>query len=362
VANEQTSTGIKFKVLLGTTEVPDADFTSFVVEKDLNQPDMAVITLRNQDHRNSEWDQGQDVEVKTSDSNTSIFKGTIVGVEPIYRGDGENRVVIRAYGPLHLLLRGKKSRTFQKQSDAKIVQTIAGEYGLSPKCGTKVNITHNHVYQHNQTDLEFLRTRAARLGYSVWVEGTTLHFDKPDTSASANIKFEMAKEAIAGHHLKSFAPRLSSSGIVKKVTVQGWDPEKKDKIIGEATAASSKLGSTDAAAALGSPFKKEAMTKTFVVDHPIFSPEEAKAIAEAKLAELMLSYITGEAEAFGNPEYKPGVVVQITINPDKKDDRFNGSYLVTGCTHRFTTGGGAGKADGYMTVLRVSRDAQKPAS
>ena len=65
--------------------------------------------------------------------------------------------------------------------------------------------------------------------------------------------------------------------------------------------------------------------------------------------------------AFGKPEYKPGIVVTITINKDVADDKFNGMYLVTGCTHRFTrASGGGGKGDGYMTVLRVARDAEKP--
>lgn len=358
--DNHSGTGIKFAVSIGSSPVPEPDFVSFVVEQDLNQPDMAVITLRNPDHRHStKWEQGQDLEVKVSDANTSIFKGKVVGLEPLYRGDGENRCVIRAYGPLHLLLRGRKSRTFQDQTDSKIVQAIAGEYGLQPKCGSKVNITHKHVYQHNQTDLEFLRTRAARLGYAVWVEGTTLHFDKPDPAADSSIVFKVNEKPLEGHSLKSFAPRLSSAGVVKTVVVQGWDPEKKEQITAEAQAASSKLGTTDAGSALKDPFTKAAMTKTYVVDHPIASKDEAKAIAEAKLAEHMLGFITGEAEAFGNPAYKPGIVVKIVINPDKQDDRFNGKYLITGCTHRFVSGGGAGKNDGYMTVLRVSRDAEK---
>jgi len=356
------ASGINFDIFIKETEIPDEEIVSFVVEQDLNQPDMAVISLRNNDHRHStQWEQGQPVEVKLHDSGTCIFKGSVVGIEPTYKPGGESRCVIRAYGPLHLMLRGRKSRTFQDQSDKQIVEKIAGEYSLTPKCGSAVNITHKHVYQHNQNDLEFLRTRAARLGYAVWVEGTNLFFDKPKTDQDSKIEFKLSDKPIDGHHLKTFAPRLSSAGVVKKVVVQGWDPEKKEKITGEANAKASQLGATHAGGALKDPFDKDPMTKTFVVDHPIASAEEAKAIAEAKLAEAMLGYITGEAEAFGKPDYKPGIVVKITINPDKADDKFNGKYLVTGCTHRYSRGaGGGGKGDGYMTVLRVCRDAEKP--
>ena len=357
--------GLNFDVLINEVEVPDEEVLAFVIEQDLNQPDMAVITLRNAGQKHSvACDQGQAVEIKLTDAKKVVFKGSVVGVEPIYRPGGDDKCVVRAYGPLHLLLRGRKSRTFQDQSDKQIVEKIAGEYRLTPKCGSAVNITHKHVYQHNQNDLEFLRTRAARLGYAVWVEGSDLYFDKPKTDVDSKIVFKLSDKPLEGHHLKTFAPRLSSAGVVKKVVVQGWDPEKKEKITGEASAKDSKLGSTHAGSALKDPFTKDPMTKTFVVDHPIFSTEEAKAIAEARLAEAMLGYITGDAEAFGKPDYKPGIVVTITINPDKADDKFNGMYLVTGCTHRFTRaaggGGGGGKGDGYMTVLRVARDAEKP--
>lgn len=354
------ASAVDFDVYVGAYEIPDQEILSFTIDLDFDQPSMAVVTLRNQGHRHSStWLQGEPLEIKVhDDSKLSVFNGSIVGIEPLYKADGNNRCVLRAYDPLHLLLRGRKSRTFQDKSDKKIVEEIAGEYGLKPSCGSAVNITHKHIYQHNQTDLEFLRTRAARLGYSVWVEGKELFFDKPRKDKSSNVEFKVSTQPIGGHHLKSFAPRMSSAAVVKKVTVQGWDPEKKEKIVGEAEAKDSPLGKANASTILTGPFAKEPMSKTFVVDHPIASPEEAKAIAEAKLEEHMLGYITGEAEAFGKPEYKPGMVVKIVINEDQADDRFNGSYLITGVTHRYVRSGGPG--DGYMTVLRVARDAEKP--
>jgi hypothetical protein len=140
------------------------------------------------------------------------------------------------------------------------------------------------------------------------------------------------------------------------VTVRGWDPEKKQEIVGEATASSSKLGATNAAAA-SDAFGE---VKTFTVDHPIASVEEAKAIAQAKLDDLSMSYITGEAECFGNPTYKPGVVVKITVNPEQADDVFNGKYFVSGVAHIYShAGGGAGGGGGYTTILKLARDAQK---
>lgn len=356
------ATAAKVKVSIAGTDVPDDELIRFVVDQDLNQPWMAVVTLQNKGNRHSNTHaQGDAVEIKVSDDNKTIFKGEVVGIEPTFEAGGESKCVIRAFDKLHRLLRGRKSRTFQNQSDNDIVNTVVGDHGLSAQCGSDVNIQHKHVYQHAQTDLEFLRLRASRIGYSVWVEDTTLHFEKPKTDQDSGIEFKISKNPGPGannHRIKKFAPRISSAGIVKKVTVRGWDPEKKAEIVGEATASGSKLGATNAAAA-SNTFGE---VKTFTVDHPIASVEEAKAIAQAKLDDYSMGYVTGEAECIGNAAYKPGIVVKITVDEEHADDMFNGKYFLTGCAHMYSHGGGghgASAGGGYTTVLKVARDAQK---
>ncbi len=344
-------------VVIDGKDVPDDELIRFVVDMDLNQADMAVITLVNKGNRHSNaHKQGDSVEIKVTKDKKTIFKGEIVGIEPTFDAGADSKCTIRAFNKLHRLLRGRKSRTFQDQSDNAIVNTIVGDHGLSAQCGSDVNITHKHVYQHNQTDLEFLRNRAARIGYAVWVDDATLHFEKPKTDKDSGISLKLMKEEAGTPGLKRFAPRMSSSQVVKEVTVQGWDPQKKEAIVGKVTAASSKLGASDAAAATSSAFGD---TKTFTVDHPIFSVEEAKAIAQSKLDEYQMSYITGEAECFGSPDFKPGTVVSITVNEEKADDLFNGKYFVNGCAHLFSHGAGGGGSGGYTTVLKLARDAQK---
>jgi uncharacterized protein involved in type VI secretion and phage assembly len=76
----------------------------------------------------------------------------------------------------------------------------------------------------------------------------------------------------------------------------------------------------------------------YEVDQPISTQEQADEIAAAKLESRMRSFITAEAEASGDPKIKPGVFVEISA----VGDRFNGKYLVTGVTHRYTAAGGYG--------------------
>lgn len=355
---------VAFEVKCGSS-VDSNEVMSFVVDQDLGQPDMCAVTLQNELHQySSKIKLGDDVEISIGGgSGTPIFKGEVVGLEPSYKtskSGGENTITVRAFNRLHRLLRGRKSKTYLEQSDQDIVSAIAGEHGLSPQCGNKTKITHKHVYQHNQTDLEFLRIRAARIGYEVWVEDKTLYFDEPKTDKDSGVKllYSDTETALQGGQifLSFFAPRMSSAGVVDSVTVRGWNPEKKEEVVGEAKAKKSKLGKTSADAAAKQAF---GATVTFEVDHPIFSVEEAKAIAEAKLKEAMMGYMTGEGECRGSPEIKPGIVIAITVNRDEESDRFNGKYLVMGVSHRYAQG--RGDAGGYSTGFRVSRDAEGPA-
>jgi uncharacterized protein len=338
------------------TRIEDGKLQAFSIDQDLSQPDMCVLVLRNEGSEIShEAKLGDAIEVKIGgESGKHIFQGEVVGIEPEYKAGGESKCVLRAFNRMHRLLRGRKSRTFLDQSDQDIVNTIAGDSGLSAECGSDTRITHEHVYQHNQTDLEFLRIRAARIGYEVWVEDRTLHFDKPKTDRDSGLELIFG-EPNEGLTLTSFLPRLSSASVVEKVVVRGWNPEKKEEIVGEATGSGSRLGSKTGDAETKTAFGS---IVTYEVDHPIFSVEEAKAIAEARLGELRMGYITGEALCKGNADFKPGVVIKITVNKDKSDDRFNGKYLIGGATHRFShTQGGSGEG-GYRSLLRVSRDAE----
>jgi len=358
--SNQSAFATDVDILFDGTEVPDGEVVSFVVERDFGQADMAVITLRNDSHTHTmERNQAQTVEIKAGGTQegatkATVFKGEIVAIEPVYKSQGDSRVVIRAFSKMHRMLRAKKSKTYQSQSDQDVVSSIVGPYSLQANCGSDPKITHDHLYQHNQSDLEFIRVRAARLGFEVWGDDNKLYFDKPKLDVDSGIVLNM-HEPQGEHQLKVFSARLTSARVLKKVTVRGWDPKKKEEIVGEASAESSQLGSSQAASASGDLGQSE----TFTVDHPIFSVDEAKAIAKAKLGDANMSYITAEAECRGHGAYKPGVVVTIKVHTSN-DYRFNGKYLVRGVTHKYTHGAGGNTTGGFNSVLRLSRDAEKP--
>lgn len=359
MAEQNIASAVAFKVKVSGGEIEDNYMVGWIVDQDLGQPDMCSVALRNEDHSFSDkYKLGDPVEVTAGADDAVVFKGELNGMEPTYRANGENIIVLRAFNRLHRLTRARKSKTYVKQSDKDIVGAVAGEHGLSPKVGKDASTKHEHVYQHNQSDLEFLRVRAARLGYEVWVEDKDLYFDRPDPSKDSGIKLRYGdaetSKSESAIFLKRFTPRLSSARVLEEVEVRGWDPVKKEEIVKSVKAKSSKLGKTAAHSATKKAFSN---IKSFEVDHPIYSAAEAEKIGESKIREATMSYVTGDGECRGTPKIKPGVVVAITVNPDNQGDRFNGKYMIVGATHKYSNTK-VGDTGGYVTAFRVNRDAE----
>jgi phage protein D len=334
--------------------VADAHLLSMVIDRDVGSADMAAIMLANQDDIYSTLTLGSGVDLSVGTDKKLIYRGEIVGLEPIYKGGDKSKILIRAMNKLHRLLRKRKSVTFTDKTDQQILSQVVGDAGMALEWKHDATIKYNHVYQHNQTDLEFLRTRAARLGCHVWCIDATVFVKQPKLQGDGKpaLNVDDATEPA----LRVFAPRLSSAGLVKKVTVKGWNPETKELITGEASVTPSKLGSQTGLAA-GGPMADE---ETFTVDHPIWDKAEATALAKARLQEASLTYITGTAEVTGTAAYDLGNLVEITASAGTKGDLdpFNGLYYIMGISHRYNASH-AKDDSAYVTVLRLARDAQK---
>ncbi len=349
------------KVLIGgkdvnTAEETGGDVQAFTVERDMGQPDMAAIVLSNQEAAwSTKLKVADEIEVKVGDGGgTSIYKGEVIGLEAHYKGGEKARLTVRCMNKMHRLVRQRKSMTFTDKTDQQILSQIIGDAGLSLAWKREgAAITYKHVYQHNQTNLEFLRMRAARMGMHVWCVDSTLNVKEPDLNQG-----EMATLAIGDSEegaMREFRPRMSSHGVLKKVTVKGWNPETKELIQGDYSVQGSKLGSQTSVAGSSSHGTEE----SFTVDHPIWSAEEAKALAKARLVDASLSHMSGECEMRGDPKFDLGKVVKITASKeaDSANDPFNGKYYIMGITHRYTHS--KTKDGGYVTILRLARDASK---
>lgn len=325
-----------------------SNLISMTVERDMFQPDTCSVVLSNQnDKMVPKLKSGSKIEITAGNSNTKIFVGEISQIEGAWKGGEATKVVVRAMNKLYKLKSIRKSLTFQNKTDQQMLQQVVQDGGLTLDWKHEKSITYKHVYQHNLSALEFLRMRAARMGCHVWCVDTTVFCKEPDFSATSGVKLSTDADG----NLRSFRPRTSTANVVKKITVKGWNPETKELITGEAQAQPSQLGSESAVDAAGS----HAAEESFTVDMPIWSKEEADAIAKARVRDMNLTYMTGEAECAGNPAIDVGKVIEIEANANGEDP-YNGKYYVMGVTHRHTMP--KNKEGGLVTIIKFARDGQ----
>jgi phage protein D len=227
-----------------------------------------------------------------------------------------------------------------KMKDSDIARQIASAAGLIAQV-EDTKVTLEYVLQHNQTDLEFLQSRAQRIGYEVFVEHKKLHFRSPNTSQAKVLTLQQ------GGSLLRFAPRLSTMDQVGQVEVRGWDIKQKKAVVGKASTGqeSSKMGgATNAAAQVNRAFGKASSPR---VTLPTASQAEADQMALGQFRDMGLVYISGEGQCRGNPDLRAGIVIEI-LGIGK---RFSGLYYVSSATHTYETD------QGYRTDFTVRRNA-----
>jgi phage protein D/phage baseplate assembly protein gpV len=258
-----------------------------------------------------------------------LIKGEITALEPLFSPGGETSLVIRGYDKSHRLHRGKKTRTFLKIKDSDLASRIAGEAGLSPSVDA-TSTTYDYVLQNNQTNMEFLMSRAERIGYQVYSSEGTLYFKKGDATLATG------PDLVYLENLLSFQPCWTASGQADKAIVRGWDPKGKAAIENQQTPASSlnqggmtQTGGAKAQSAFGGS------AEAVVTARPVFTAAEAQELATGLGNDIGREFVQAEGVCEGDPKVKAGC----KVNVKKVGTRFSGSYLVTSATHLYTIEG-----------------------
>ena len=338
--------------LAGQDISPDemAQLLDVTIEQDLVLPDAFTLRFRDSDQRPGQDEQsvfafldgdrfavGAEVEILSAREEVpaSLLKGEVVAVEADARADGAPLVTVRGYDNAYRLHRERKSRTFLNVSDADLVRTIAREYGLSTQAGPATTI-HDHIFQDNQTDWEFLRTRAHRIGYELFVRDRVLHFRAPGAAGETpEVEFYLS--------LLRLRLRLSAPSQVSEVVVKGWDPKQKQEVVGQASRATVQpsIGETRS----GSAMARTLGTGKYLVSDPLATTQaQATQLAQSIFDDIAGEFIHLEGTCLGDATIKPGQAIKIA----KVGRRFSGQYYVSGATHKITA------EEGYLTSFVVS--------
>jgi len=330
-----------------------SDITSVTVQEDLDAFSMFTVALFNwksEDGNNrATWGDsslfaiGNEVELSLGfvDDVHKVMTGEITSLEAVFStsDDEEDLLTVRGFDYRNRLARGRKTRTFSQMKDSAIVSQIAQGAGLRAKA-TDTKVTLPFVVQSNQSDWEFLQSRANRIGYEVFVKDKVLYFQPPQIAHSAAVKLHVDE-------VSEFRPRLSSQTQVGTVMVRGWDVKQKKVIVG--SAATGQETATMGGKSSGPRVANRAFGKssTISVTQPVQSKAEADQIALGRFNEMAMTYVEGTVMCNGRPQLHAGTVIEMT----GAGKLFSGAYYVTSVTHTLSAD------DGYRTEFAVRRNA-----
>jgi uncharacterized protein involved in type VI secretion and phage assembly len=292
-----------------------------LVETSLHLPSVATIVLHDPQLNwvdSPSFEPGKKLTISLQD-NKEVFNGEIVEIEADLCAEGQH-VTIRAFDLLHRLGRGAHTRAFTQMTDSNIVKICAGDVGMTSQSDSTPG-QHLYYIQANETNLAMLQRRAAANGFLLYADGQKLCFKAPASSATVVIEW--------GMNIYEFRPRLSAIGYVDKTSVRGWDPKKKQAVIGE-----SRKSKIFPEVGLTAKDYFNLKPSASMANLAIQSQDEAKRVAQALTDFHSSRYIEAEGTAEGNPQLKAGVSVQVK----GVGTRFSGTYFVTSATHRFWAG------------------------
>jgi len=268
-----------------------------------------------------------------------VFDGEVTAWRTELERAGPTVLVLRGLDRSHRLMRAHKTKTYANASPIDCAKQIASQYGLTAKTreGQPAPVKMFR-FQANQTDFDFLSSMAELEGYMFWVDGTELHFERPELSSTDDCEFSF------GEDLKTFLPVANFRKPANSVEVGGWDTTGKAEITGKA-----KKGDelwTVPGGKAGADVSKFTSTKTAlaVVESQVGTQEHADTVAKAVYTRRAMEFITAEVEIQGNPTVKPGAMVNL-----KKVGAYSGHYFVTEANHFYD---GAG----YNCIFYVARD------
>jgi uncharacterized protein involved in type VI secretion and phage assembly len=322
------------------------DIVQIMVEESLHMPAMFTLVIQNDYFPGRSQDEkwryqdllqiGKSVKIGFTSSTTeaqdynqsnknNVIEGEITGIETFFSERSQAPVIVRGYDAGHRLHRGRYNRSFQNMTDSDIVKKVVQEVGIDIGKIDASGVAHDYVFQENQTNMEFLRQRADRIGFELFIQDGKLNFRKPKAD-NQKITLKWLKD------LHSFRVRVTSSEQVKEVEVRAWDYKEKKAVVSTKnqekviTKTNNGKGSDTSSKFKGQPPKP----KMIVVDKPIFNPKEVDTMAQALCDELGGQFIYADAKAEGNTEIRPGRIVKL-----EDMGQHSGEYYVTETRHTY---------------------------
>lgn len=327
-----------------------------IVEDDLEFPSMFSLEMISKEDADGifPWTDderlvlGAAVEISMGygDHRETLIVGEITALEPTFSISGAPTLTVRGYDKRHRLNAAPGTYTYTSNTDSEIAEQVCARVNVPIKA-TRSDVKHEHVFQADHTDLEFLRHRAKHIDYEVAVayqlpgidDGTLLF--RPNASGDKSaVRLSLSDD------LLEFRPRLALVPMTA-VQVLAWDVKQKLPIKASAKAGDevSTMDGLKSAAQLASAVFGTLVER--VVRAPVYSQAEADRLAFSRYNAAALDLIHGDGRIRGRTDVRAGAVIALA----DLGKRFSGEYYVTSATHSYS------RHEGYITDFQVKRNA-----
>jgi len=270
----------------------------------------------------------------------TVFKGAVSAIEASYLETREPEVLVMAEDKLMTLRMTRRMRTYKSKTDADIASDIAGLHSLTPDVAAD-GPTYDVVQQWNQSDLAFLRERAALVQAEIWIEDDRLCFknrrqQRPRTELTL----------VRGGRLMEVHLRADLAHQRTKVVVSGYDANAKDKI--EEEAAGDAVSPEVERGRSGPSVLQRAFGErvSYRVREVPLTGQEARAFGSEEMCRRARGFVTVAGTTDGTPD----LVVGSRLTLENVGAAFEGSpYHVTRVLHTYD------RESGHRTHFEAER-------
>jgi phage protein D len=294
----------------------------------------------------------------------TMLTGTVTTMEPNFPSSGGPTLTVRGLNVLHELRRKPYTWAWENKTDSEIAQALATltddethnkRFPLPVEIDSKAKNAEPrlpYIAQQNQTDIDFLFSRARERGYVMFIieeqklkNGTVrprrLYFG-PSHGGQGVVLRDVIYELEWGRALIEFKPTLTTANQVRSVTVRGWDRAAKKAIEEKVDLDDPELNRNKD---LHHLLERCDPHEDVVVNEPMFTKEQAKARARALLQDRQKAMVTASGTTVGLPDMRAGQLVSIK----GLGARFDGVYFITDTTHSIGD-------SGYTTQFNCRRE------
>jgi Rhs element Vgr protein len=324
-----------FVVKVDGSAVADViDFFSIEVDKRINRVSRALLVIKDGEASTAKFNisssstfvPGAEISIEAGydSQNEVIFQGIVTGQSIKINDDVGSSLEVECRDKAIKMTVGRKSKTYSKQKDSDILNSIISAAGGLTSNVTSTDTTWEEQVQYYATDWDYILTRAEANGLIVTTDSAKVSVVKPDANTSSVITTEF------GDNILEFDCELSAVEQMAKVQATSWDYKTQKMINGEASNNVSGAGNLTS--------KK----LSSVIDLPEFDLQTSANLPEGDLvtwskAELVkseYSKIQGDIKILGSSLINPANYITLA----GVGDRFNGDALASGVRHSISDG------------------------